>query len=94
MRFLNLAAGVAVLSASLAASSAFADSQPATLSGCLSAAEQVKSALGANAQSPNYQDAVAQQRYGLEYCTNNFYAQGIEHYNHALALLGNGSNKG
>jgi hypothetical protein len=89
MRFLNLAAGVAVLS--LAAGSAFADSQPATLSGCLAAAHEVKGALDANAQSPNYEDAVAQQRYGLEFCTNNFYAKGIEHYNHALTLLG--SNK-
>src|SRR5580693_1753984 len=73
MRFLNLAAGVAVLS--LAAGSAFADSQPATVSGCLTAAHEVKGALDANAQSPNYQDAVAQQRYGLEYCNNSFYAQ-------------------
>jgi hypothetical protein len=85
MRFLNLAAGVAVLS--LAAGSAFADSQPSTLSGCLAAAHEVRGALDANAQSPNYEDAVAQQRYGQEYCTNNFYAQGIEHYNHALTLL-------
>jgi len=51
-------------------------------------AEQVKAALAANAQSPNYQEAAKEQSNGLSFCTESFYQYGINHYSHALTLLG------
>jgi hypothetical protein len=92
MRILSLAAGVAVLCTTISASSAFADS--GSLSGCLDKEHQVKAALAANQQSPNYAAADKEQNYGLQFCTNNFYQQGIDHYNRALALLGTTPSKG
>jgi hypothetical protein len=49
---------------------------------------EVKTALTSNAQSPNYEDAVKQQRYGVEFCNNGFYQNGVSHYEQALKLLG------
>ncbi len=88
MRNLKLATSVAILCSMLAAGAASADPQTASLTSCLDVAQQVKSALAANAQSPNYQEAVKEQGYGRDYCTNTFYQSGISHYNHALTLLG------
>jgi hypothetical protein len=88
MRNLKLATGIAILCSTLVAGAASADSQTASLTGCLDMAHQVKDALAANAQSPNYQEAVKEQGYGRDFCTNTFYQSGINHYNHALELLG------
>ena len=88
MRNLKLATGVAVLCSTLVAGAASASAQTASVTGCLDMAHQVKAALDANAQSPNYQEAVKEQGYGRDFCTNTFYQSGINHYNHALELLG------
>jgi hypothetical protein len=58
MRNLKLATGVAVLCSVLAASATSAVAQDATAANCHNKAEQVNAALAANAQSPNYQEAV------------------------------------
>jgi hypothetical protein len=89
MRSMKVAACVAAITAgaSLAAMSANA-AEPATVTTCLDMAAQVKTALENNMQAASYEDAKKEQGYGRDYCTNNFYAQGVAHYNHALHLLG------
>ena len=89
MRYGNLAASIAILSGALAfAASSAGAAQMADQSGCVEMQEQVKTALDGNAQSPNYHEAVKQQQYGLEFCTNGFYQHGVDHYAEALKLLG------
>ena len=65
-----------------------APDQMANLNNCVKLSEQVKSALDSNQQSTNYDEAKKQDRFGREFCTNAFYAQGMAHYEHALQLLG------
>jgi hypothetical protein len=89
MRFLNLAASVTVLSGIVALTPTAGFAQAANLSECVQMQTQVKTALGTNAQSPYYQDAVKQQGYGRDFCTNGFYQNGVAHYEQALKLLGN-----
>ena len=55
-------------------------------------ADQVKAALAANAQSPNYQEAVKEKQNGQSFCTESFYQYGVNHYSHALQLLGASKN--
>jgi hypothetical protein len=88
MRNLKLAAGVAILCSTLAAATTSALADSATAASCHDMAEQVSAALAANAQSPNYQEAVKEKNNGLSFCTESFYQYGINHYNHALSLLG------
>jgi hypothetical protein len=86
VKFAALAAAVCVGLGVTAASAA--DQQVASVQTCLSLATQVKTALEANAQSPNYDDAVKEKKYGLEFCNASFYAKGVSHYDRALQLLG------
>ena len=65
-----------------------APDQEAKLTDCVKLADEVRSALDSNQQSTNYDDAKKQDRFGREFCTNAFYAQGVAHYHHALQLLG------
>jgi hypothetical protein len=88
MRNLKLATGVVLLCSTFVAGAAFADAQTASVTSCLDMAQQVRSALAANAQSPNYQVAVKEQGYGRDFCNNSYYKIGIDHYSHALELLG------
>ena len=60
----------------------------ATIQTCLSTGAQLKTALEANVQSANYQDAMKERNTGLLYCNSGFYAKGVARYNHALELLG------
>lgn len=62
--------------------------QSASISGCINMADQVKSALAGNPQSPNYQEAVKQQLYGRQFCASGLYRNGLNHYEQALRLLG------
>lgn len=87
MRSVKIAMCVAALGLGLTVASANAQ-QVASVQTCLSSAAQVKAALSTNAQSANYQDAMKQRNFGLTYCNSGFYAQGVEHYNRALQLLG------
>ena len=89
MRYVQFAAGLAILSGALsfAASSAGA-AETADVSGCNGMQEQVQTALQSNAQSPNYDDAVKQQKVGAEFCSHGFYRNGVAHYAQALKLLG------
>jgi hypothetical protein len=87
MRSVKIAMCVAALS--LCATIASADAQQvANVQTCLSVASQVKTALDANQQSPNYSAAMKERNTGLLYCNSAFYAKGVDHYNRALALLG------
>jgi len=89
MRSLNVAACVAAMSIGLGLSAASAaDDQVASMSTCMGLAGQVRTALASNGSSASYEDAVKEQRYGLEFCSNGFYAKGVDHYSHALQLLG------
>ena len=88
MRSVKIAAVVAAACIGLGVTAASADQQVASVQTCLSLANQVKTALDANAQSPNYDDAVKERKYGMEFCNASFYAKGISHYNRALQLLG------
>lgn len=89
MRYVNWAVGVAALSGTLALAAAPAGAQPtASMSGCVEMQNQVKTALAQNGQSPSYEDAVKQQRYGTEFCNSGFYQNGLAHYAEALKLLG------
>jgi hypothetical protein len=88
MRNLKLAAGAAILCSTLVAGATAAVAQEATAANCHEMADQVNAALAANAQSPNYQEAVKEKNNGLSFCTENFFRYGIDHYSHALTLLG------
>jgi len=87
MRSVNFAICVAALSLGVTVASANAQ-QVANVQTCLNVAAQVKTALGTNTQSPNYEAAMKERNYGLAFCNSSFYAKGIDHYNRALALLG------
>ena len=88
MRNLKLATGVAILCSALMAGATSAMADSATAANCQDMADQVKAALAANAQSPNYQEAVKEKSNGQSFCNESFYQYGINHYSHALQLLG------
>jgi len=89
MRNVKWMAGLVILTGAFAfAASPAGATDTASLSGCASLQDQVKTALQSNAQSPNYENAVKEQRYGLEFCSNGFYQNGVSHYSEALKLLG------
>jgi hypothetical protein len=89
MRPLTLTVSAAALCASVALCSLPATAEETgSLSGCQKLAEQVKLALASDAQSSNYDAAVKEKNYGRDFCTNNLYAHGEEHYEQALKLLG------
>lgn len=92
MRNLKLATGVAILCSALTAGATSAMADSATAANCYNMEEQVNAALAANAQSPNYQEAVKEKNNGLSFCTKSFFQYGINHYNHALTLLGASKN--
>jgi hypothetical protein len=89
MRLLAHTISAAALGASIALGSvpAFADDL-GSLSGCQKLAEQVKQALASDSQSANYDAAVKEKNYGRDFCSNNFFANGEQHYQLALKLLG------
>lgn len=86
MRKLNWLA-IAVLSSGVAMGSA-AQASDASATNCLQMAQQVKTALADNQQSPGYADALKAQINGRDFCANGLYDQGVTHYAHALAYLG------
>ena len=90
MRLLTLTSSAAALCATIALGSVTASAAELTgdLSGCQKLASQVKEALGSNAQSANYNEAVKEKNYGRDFCAQAFYARGEEHYTQALKLLG------
>ena len=73
--------------ASLVAGSATAASAK-TLDDCIHARNAVSAALDQNADSPRIHDAQRERRYGLNYCNNGMYKQGVAHYTAALKILG------
>lgn len=88
MRFKTILTCAAVAAFVSGVSAASAQDQVASVSSCLKLSDQVKTALQNGQQSANYDSAKKEGRYGLEYCNNAFYAQGIQHYERALQLLG------
>jgi hypothetical protein len=87
---LKLTAAAAILCSTFVAGAANATT--ATANSCFDMAQQVKAALAANAQSPNYQDALKEQNNGQSFCSESFYQYGINHYSRALTLLGASKN--
>jgi hypothetical protein len=92
MRNLKLATGVAVLCSVLMAGATAAMADTPTAASCLDMADQVKTALASNSQSPNYQEAVKEKNNGQSFCNESFYQYGINHFSHALQLLGANKN--
>jgi len=89
MRSMKIASYVAALSIGLGMTVASANAQQmATVQSCLNVAAQVKTALDANAQSANYEDAMKERNYGLAFCNGGYYAKGVAHYGRALQILG------
>lgn len=89
MRYVKWTAGLAGLAGALAIAAIPARAtDTASLSGCTTLQSQVRTALQSNAQSPNYDSALKEQRYGLEFCSNGFFQNGVSHYEQALKLLG------
>lgn len=89
MRLLTLTVSAAALCASVGFGSLPASAEETgSLSGCQKLASQVKQALASNAQSANYEAAVKEKSYGRDFCSNELYARGQEHYEQALKLLG------
>ncbi|MGH6870673.1 MAG: hypothetical protein ACREHE_04125 [Rhizomicrobium sp.] len=84
------AIAVAILSSGLAfaANAASAETFAANMGGCNHAAESVRDAMTANASSANMAEAQKEQGYGRQFCNNQLYARGVEHYQRALDLLG------
>jgi hypothetical protein len=91
MRYITLAAGLALLSGTFVLSALPASAQDTSnVTGCISMQEQVKTALDSNAQSANYRDAVRQKQIAQDYCSSGLYQNGVVHYAEALKLLGVG----
>jgi hypothetical protein len=89
MRLATLTVSAAALCASVALGSLSANAEETgSLSGCQKLASQVKDALASNAQAANYEAALKEKNYGRDFCTNELYARGEEHYEQALKLLG------
>lgn len=65
--------------------------EPATSLNCLKMSHQVKEALARDAQSPAVQAATQEQKIGTEFCTKGAYKNGIQHFEAALKLIGNGT---
>jgi hypothetical protein len=83
----------AILAGGLVASSvALAGSEPANTMGCLHMSKQVAEALSDDQaqQSQNYQTAREEQSNGRNYCEAGLFDKGLQHYAHALELLGKG----
>jgi hypothetical protein len=86
MRFAMFAAAAAVgLGLGMSAASA---QEVASVSTCLSMADQVKTAFSDNSGSANFDAARKERQFGQEFCTNGYYARGVAHYARALQLLG------
>jgi hypothetical protein len=86
MRFVKISTCVVAMCLGTAAA-AYAE-DPTDVGRCLAAEHRVDAALDSHAQSASFSDAKRESRFGREYCTNGFYAQGISHYARALQLLG------
>jgi hypothetical protein len=91
MRKVNRIA-IAVLSSGIAFGSVAAQAADADVSNCLQMAQQVKSALADNTQSPGYTDARKAQVNGRDFCAQGLYAQGVSYYSQALTLLSASKN--
>ncbi len=77
-----------IIGSGLALASFAADAQDANSATCIQKSEQVKTALNENQNSSNYEAAVAERRYGDEWCGGGLFQRGIAHYDQALSLLG------
>ncbi|HWE06064.1 MAG TPA: hypothetical protein VG274_05100, partial [Rhizomicrobium sp.] len=88
MRLVPVTISAVALCASIAFGEATASADEARPSSCPKLASEVNDALASNAQSANYEAAVKEKRYGLEFCANGLYRNGAEHYAEALKLLG------
>jgi hypothetical protein len=89
MRLATVTLSVAALCTGIALSSVPAAAEDTgSPSSCLKLADQVNQALAANPQSANHEAAVQEKFRGQGFCANGMYGDGVEHYEHALKLLG------
>lgn len=77
------AIGLSVLLVATAANAAGSNSPE-----CVTLGDKVKTALAANQQSANYDQAVKESHYGRDFCANSMPKVGADHYTQALKLLG------
>jgi hypothetical protein len=86
MRKVNLA--VLAVCGMVALGTGAASAAEASADTCMSMAQQVKAALATGQQSANYALAVKEQGFGRDFCYHGIYKTGMDHYTHALSLLG------
>jgi hypothetical protein len=86
MRKVNLA--VLAVCGTIVLGAGAASAAEASADTCMSMAQQVKAALASNQQSSNYELAVKEQGFGRDFCYHGIYKTGMNHYSHALSLLG------
>ncbi len=86
MRKVNLA--VLAVCGMVALGTGTASAAEASADTCMSMAQQVKAALATGQQSANYALAVKEQGFGRDFCYHGIYKTGMDHYTHALSLLG------
>ena len=84
MTLAKCTAAAAVLTLALGATSALASPQ----GDCAEQGQKVNTALAANQQSPQYQDALKEAHNGRDFCLNGYYKVGLTHYANALKMLG------
>ncbi len=78
-----------VLGATIAmAATASAATASASADTCTAMSSQVNAALSSNQQSANYADALKEKGNGRDFCAHGMYQVGVDHYMHALKLLG------
>jgi hypothetical protein len=87
MRYASITAGAA-LSLSIVAITSVSAAEEATAANCQSMEAQVRSVLDSSQGSSGQQDAIKERKAGHEYCARGFYKLGMEHFDHALKLLG------
>ncbi len=61
--------------------------EAATRVTCTKTGSALQDALNANANSPNYKEAIKERRAGFEFCNAGMYKKGVEHYEQAIKLL-------
>lgn len=87
MRFHKIFTAIALAGSTVLLSSGAFATDGSSFVTCSRLANQVRSALGANTNSPNYQAAKAEQGYAATACAANAYDRGVNLYQKALDLL-------
>jgi hypothetical protein len=88
MSISKIAAAILIAGGVAAASTAASASEAPTSLNCLKMSKQVKDALDSHQTGAAHENAVAEQRAGVEFCSKGLYQIGINHYEAALKIIG------